>query len=575
MIRILLSLLLILPGVVIATELQVVVTTSDKRLQAKIENDLKIFSAASEPKLTKERIKNLYDLADEQITETLQANGYYNGTIDSNLKNNQNNLWIATFIVRPGPPTIINSTSLITTGAGKKDTRIQKYLVTPKIKVGSRIIHSDYEDTKEQILVDLNSEGYLRADFTTSTIEVDRSKNLANIKLVINTGDQYKFGEINFISDRYPDSLLRRYTPFNYGAPYSIDKLMQFQSNLEGSELFSKVRFDPIISDNPKDLYVPIDVRLTSKPRNRYTGSIGYGTDTNVRGSLSWLHRFSSPAGHKLKFNVSASAVRSLAGMNYIIPGDEAATDYYELGIVGKIQKFDDKYSKKAELFAKKNMRRNQLESIYGISFFNERSHLTSFLPDKNAVYLLPSVKWIWTDAHHAEMYDYGTKLSLSMRGGVKDIGSDNSVLETIITAKHIMPVDLKSRFILRGEAGAISSNNFSEMPVSMRFYTGGDNTVRGFKYNSLGPTDAGEVIGGRYLTILSAEYERNIFEKLNGVIFIDCGNSNNKFASRLGTGTGIGLRYNTPIGNLKLDVAKPLNIQKDWRLHLNFATDF
>lgn len=572
--RKLLSILIILPTIALAAELKVIVNTPDPMLKVKIENDLKIFDATSEPKLTQQRIKNLYDLADEQIIETLQASGYYNGKIVSNLQNN-NDLWTASFTVNPGPPTIIKGVDLTTTGIGANDPSVKKNLITPKLKVGTTLVHSDYEDTKEQILVDLNADGYLRADFTTSTIEVDRGKNTAYIKLVLDTGDQYRFGKVNYISDRYPDSLLQRYAPFNYGTPYSIEKLMQFQSNLESSDLFSKVRFDPIISDNPNDLYVPIDVRLTSKPRNRYTGSIGYGTDTSIRGSLGWLHRFSSPAGHKLMFNISASAVRSNAGVNYIIPGTEAATDYYKLGVVGKIQKFDDTYSKKAEIFANKVMRRHRLESIYGISFFNEKSHLTSFLPNKNAVYLLPNVKWIWTDARHAAMYDYGTKLSLSMRGGIKGVGSDNTVLETIITAKHIMPIDLKSRFIVRGEAGAIASNNFAEMPVSLRFYTGGDNTVRGFKYNSLGPTDAGEVIGGRYITIISAEYERNIFEKLNGVIFIDSGNSNNKFASRLGTGTGIGLRYNTPIGNFKVDVAKPLNIQNDWRLHLNFATDF
>ncbi len=105
--------------------------------------------------------------------------------------------------------------------------------------------------------------------------------------MVIYTGPQYTFGKITFLDAKYPDAFLMRFAPFRSGDPYDLQKLMEFQSNLEAGDLFNKVRFDSLNNlDDPKNTVVPIQVRLTPKPDNRYSGSVGYGTDTGVRGSL-------------------------------------------------------------------------------------------------------------------------------------------------------------------------------------------------------------------------------------------------------------------------------------------------
>lgn len=575
--KLLIILCLLLPSIVWAITLQVNITGVDAELIERIKADLTLQQATTEPKLTPQRIRNLYDLAPEQISSTMQAMGYYRSTIDSSITNDKED-WSTTFIINPGPPTTIRHVSLTTLEPGANDRRIQKFLVTPKLVSGQILTHENYEDTKEQLLVDLNAQGYLRADFTKSTIEVDRTANTADITLELDPGKLYRFGKITFIDSRYPDSLLVRYIPFRPGDPYSIDKLMQFQENLEAADLFSKIRFDPIMGVNSNDLFVPINVRLTPKPRNRYSGSVGYGTDTGFRGSLAWLHRFSSPAGHKLLASISASAVKNAARLNYSIPGKEAATDSYNFGLIGQTEKFDDVYSRKAEIYANKVMRRNRLESIYGISFFTENFHLTSFTPNGDGHYLLPNVRWIWRDAHEAKEYQYGTLADLSFRGGVKGVLSDNSVFEARLHAKQIVPISNPLRLILRGDLGAIASNNFGDLPPSLRFYTGGDYTVRGYAYNTLGPTIGGEVVGGKYLLVGSAELEHTIYDKLNGVVFFDLGNATMKFITPLASGAGAGVRYKTPIGDFRLDVAKPLSnlTQKHhWRIHFNFGTDF
>ncbi len=581
--------LVIFPSLSLAVSLQVEVSGVDKKMAELIRADLHLHNATTEPKLTEARIRNLYDIADEQISTTLQAYGYYNAIIQPTLTQipgatPEQDKWVANFVIDLGKPTTISLIFLQLDGPGKNDPRIKPLLITPKLIVGRTLNHADYEGTKEKLLSELNSLGYLQADFTESIIEVDRKSSLANIKLTLNTGKQYVFGKITFIDGVYPDFFLERFAPFKPGERYEVKKLIEFQKNLESIDLFSKIRFDPITDlHDPNNLVVPVQVRLSVKPKNRYTGSAGYGTDTGIRGSLGWLHRLQNTPGHKFLANVSASQVRSIGRVSYIIPGSQPATDKYVIGALGQEQHFDELYSRKAEAYLTKGMRRGRFESLYGLSYFTETFHIVTGEKNQNKKYLLPSVKWTWTDAHEKEYFEFGTKVDFQVRAGLKDVLSDASVLQAIMNAKKIFPLTEKMRLLLRTTLGAVASkkNEFDSLPPTLRFFTGGEDTVRGFRYNSLGPrqvqSDQDSVIGGRYLAIGSAEIEHNIYEKLNGVVFFDAGNTALSTKIPLAFAAGVGLRYKTPIGNLRLDLAKPLNTvtNKHWRVHANFGTDF
>lgn len=297
----------------IALELEIHVNGVDKELTKSIKADLQLQQAINEPKLTADRIHNLYKRAPDQITSTLQAKGFYSSQIDAKLDvvhgaTLDQDKWIATFNINPGPTTKIVGISTEVFGPGKENPRINQQLNTPKLIPGHIIVHADYEDTKELLLANLHSLGYLQAEFNQSIIEINRSQNTANIKFIINTGPQYRFGKIIFIDCIYPYDFLIGFAPFKPGDPYELQKLIEFQSNLEAVDLFNKIRFDSLANlKNPQDTIVPINVRLSLKPKNRYTASIGYGTDTGARGSIGWLHRRRSTPGHKIYTGINAS----------------------------------------------------------------------------------------------------------------------------------------------------------------------------------------------------------------------------------------------------------------------------
>jgi translocation and assembly module TamA len=570
----------------LAIELQVKINGVNSALTKSIKNDLNLQQATTESKLTKDRIRNLYQLAQDQIIATLQAKGYYDSRVDQRLEQingatPDQDKWIATFNITLGQPTKIQSVSIDVVGLNKDVPRFTKLYRTPKLIPGQILTHEDYEDTKDLLLANFHSIGYLQSEFEQSVIEVNRQEHTADIKFTIKPGPQYVFGKINFIDADYPDDFLLRFAPFKPGDPYELQKLIDFQNNLESADLFSKVRFDPLTDlNNPSNVTVPINVRLTMKPMNRYTGSVGYGTDTGARGSLSWLHRRRSTAGHKIFTSINASQKISTAKANYIIPGEHPATDKYVIGGLGQIEKIEELFSRKAEIYGSKMIKRGRLETMYGLWYFTETFRIVYAEPTLNRKFLLPTVKWIWINSKETDDFEFGTRFDFKVRAGAQALLSDSSVAQMEFNGKQIFPITQRMRLLLRGTAGAVASKDFYTLPPTLRFFAGGEDSVRGYAYNSLGPLlvpfDPDSNIGGRYLLIMSGELEHKIYHDLAGVVFFDSGNAALTTKIPLAFGTGVGIRYKTPVGNFRFDVAKPLNIieNKHWRIHMNFGTD-
>lgn len=574
--------LLLFTSTAFATSLSVEIKNVDKTISASILEDLSLQHAVNEAKLSAGRINNLYYIAEEQITATLQALGYYHSTITSTLVEPSPDHWLATFTIALGEPTKIQDINVEVTGPGADDQEISTILSTPKLKKGAVITHADYEDTKEELLHNLHAIGYLSADFKESMVVIDQETYTAEVRFVINTQRQYVFGEIEFLNPPYSIEFLNKFLPFKPGQAYTVQKLIEFQNNLEAVDLFSKIRFDSEqnVSD-PQDNAVPIKVRLELKAKNLFTGSAGYGTDTGFRATAGWLHRVPHTDGHKVQANAYMSTLIQNARLNYIIPGAQPATDKYIFTTLGQVEHFDGIHSRKAEISANKVQRRDRLESIYGISYFTETYSIVPNQPAQNKKYLLPSAKWIWTNASIRDDLQYGTRLDLGLRAGAHALLSDNNVLQAEFHGKQILPLIYQSRLILRGTLGAIASQSFTALPPSLRFFTGGMDTVRGFAYNSLGPRAIpgdpdSDNLGGRYLLVLSSEAEQKVYTDIAIVAFIDAGNAAMTTKIPLAAGAGAGVRYRTAIGTFRLDLAKPLNTvtNKHWRVHFNFGTD-
>jgi translocation and assembly module TamA len=138
-----------------------------------------------------------------------------------------------------------------------------------------------------------------------------------------------------------------------------------------------------------------------------------------------------------------------------------------------------------------------------------------------------------------------------------------------------VRPLGERGRLIGRGTLGAIEVDDFDLLPASERFFAGGDQSVRGFDLNSLGPVDAdGNVVGGTRLVTASFEYELRVRGPWGIAFFVDGGNALDDFGDELEYGAGIGLRYRTPLGNVRIDLAVPVSEAGGLHAHFGFGPE-
>ncbi len=530
-------------------------------------------------KLSVERIATLYELGIEEINTTLKALGYYHATIDAKLLST-NAGYIAQYSVKPGPPILIRASSIHLLGNGQHNSQLTALVRESPLKKGEVLNQPLYENFKQNLIGNALQSGYLDAVFNTNKIYLNPSLNSADIILALDTGTQYTFGEIDFGSSLYAPDFLQHYLPFAKNSAYTTEKLLALQKALIDSDLFNKVRIEPELHES-KSFAVPLKIHLTPKPRNKYTASVGFSSNYGPRAMLGWERRRAAYPGHRININGRTSKRLNQMNGQYIIPGKHPTTDRYLFGTqITEERPADNKYSARNETGITHIQKRGKLEQIFGIHYLSEVFRELPTDPKKQSHFVLPKMGYVWTNIEEHTLLQHGTRLSFSALGGLGIFLSTTNLIQSEAKIKWIFPIGDYTRLIARSNVGATFAAKSSDIPLSLRFFTGGDNTVRGYGYNSLGPKELDRhgnsiVVGGRYLLIGSVEIERKIYKKFGVALFADSGNAMNRWGSRLANSGGAGLRYQTPLGPLRLDIARPLLKGKPKpRIHLTFGMD-
>jgi translocation and assembly module TamA len=189
---------------------------------------------------------------------------------------------------------------------------------------------------------------------------------------------------------------------------------------------------------------------------------------------------------------------------------------------------------------------------------------------------LQPGASWIRLRADNTIRPDHGDRLFFEVSAASDQLGSDTSFIQTIAESRWIRSLADRSRILARIRAGATWNRDFNELPPSARYFAGGDNSVRGYEFRSQGPVDAdGDVVGGDRLLVASIEYEYELREKWSVATFYDAGNAFHAGKLDAVAGFGIGARWQSPLGPIRIDVARPLDgIDRDLRLHISLGPD-
>ena len=544
---------------------------------------LKIAQQKDTAGLSAGRIRLLHKKAPEQIKAALAPFGYYSVQIKNNnghglLEKNGAN-WQAEYVVELGPPTKVAALKIEVSGPGKKAKTLQELALEKSfpLQLGSQLNDIKYEAGKKRILQIALEAGYVRARFTESRVEVRAKSQQANIILHLDTGPLYVFGKTSSSMYTLKPELLQRYLPYQKGEAYSFDALNQLQSDLYGTGYFSKVTVVPHLP-LPEDTReeVPVELDLQPAPKNRWSFGLGYGTDTGARGSIGWKNRMINRRGHRASLNAQLAEKGSKAAAGYEIPVPILDLRYDSLN-------FDTQYSE--ESWANTDIRQFTLGASVkhdapkyqfgtGLEYLHETYTVSG--EDDSTYLLMPNAFLTMIFADNRVKTDHGLRITGSVRGAQAPFLSSTSFFQFRVGGKVIISPWDKWRFIGRGSFGATAMESIDELPPSLRFYAGGDQSVRGYGYKQLGPKDdSGRVVGGQYLTEASAELERKINDLWSAAIFYDIGNAYDNIDAKLQQGVGAGVRMNLPFGQLRLDFAEAVSEPGfSLRIHLTLGAD-
>lgn len=521
---------------------------------------------------TSARIRALYRRSVATIGDILKSNGYYQYQISHDLEYREDE-WFATFELTPGEAVIISNLNINLTGEGRDNPAMQALVAGFPVTEGETLKHASYESGKRRFQTLAREQGYFDAVFSKHEVMVDVEAGTARIELEYSTGVRYHFGEVRLDDTVVNHELLAQRIPFKAGDPYDANKLITLSQNLRNSNYFDEVIVTPLV-DQPMEHQIPVTVTLRARPRNSYKMGIGYGTDSGPRLLAGWENRYLNRQGHRLESNLKASTTLSILSGNYIIPNFRGGDA--EVNLLSSISRetTDTHTSNTYIIGAQHRDMRWGWNEIFSLSYQLENFDVAGVSSNSNL--LIPGVTY-WKSVSDAPIYTRrGYRLSLAMKGSAHGALSDLGFFQAILNGKYIFPVGDDNRLIARAEAGATVVDNFDELPASIRYFAGGDNSVRGFDIQTLGPANVdGEIIGGKYLATASIEYEHRLRDKISAAVFVDGGNAFNDFSDHFAYSTGIGLRWLTPVGMVRLDLA--FGISEDpstFRLHFNIGPD-
>lgn len=511
----------------------------------------------------------------QQTQQALAALGYFSPTITMALHSDDDDLEVRVTI-KPGEPTRISQFDFKLLGPIQSDSQLKKRLSQQKLAQGKIFNSGQYEDFKQILDSYAKANGFLDGHFVRSTVKVFAKKHQAQVFLHYQGGKQYKFGKIIFSHCEVPLRLLRNLAPFQAGDPYRSQLVTEFSQELNKTGYFKSVLVEPKGIDHQQGI-VNLNVELARKSENIFGVGLGYSTDQGVKGKFKWNHPFINHYGHQFNANVSLSEVEQTVTTEYRIPVDNPVSDFYSLQ-TGYKKEIDNDTNSRSHLITL--ARQWELESDWTPQVFVKTLYedYRQGLQNDSTLLFMPGFSLSRLRSRGPKNNPYwGDNQSLTAEFSSPKWFSDVTLTKLKAHSKWLRSYG-RSRLIARATGGVIIVDHIDDVPASMRFFAGGDESIRGYSYKSISPRDdSGQLVGGKYLVSGSIEYNYQIVPKWRLATFYDTGTAANDFSQKLYAGVGVGVRWQTPIGSVRLDIAKPLVKDRDnqkWQLHFTLGPD-
>lgn len=520
------------------------------------------------------QVHRLFAQAPDQIRQALEPYGYYHVHVDADLQpGSQPGDYRAVFRVEPGEPVIVRKVR-IDVGDAASLPAVRTALNAFRPAIGEHLNHGEYEASRSNIAAALQANGYFDARMLRHRVEVSLAANSADVDLAWDPGRRYRFGDVHFTKTQFDEAFLARYVTWKPDAFYSNEDLSTFQQRLVDADYFSVVSIQPLPGQT-HDGRVPIEALLIPAKRTIYRAAAYVSTDTGAGGRLGIERRWLNRRGHKIGADLEYSQRLEEYSAYYRIPRPGVKNRNYSFAGGYRDEQTDSSQSRNLRIAATE-----VLDDWYGytrslgLQYLNGDFDIADERRDSRLLFAEAMLTRRRVD--NILLPRHGLSVTYDMRFAGESVLSNTSFVQLSAAAKWILPALRDSRVIMRAAVGAMTVDDFDALPPELRFFAGGDRSIRGFDYQQIGATNStGGVIGGKYLTVASVEYEHYFLPKWGAAVFVDAGDA---YISdfNLNVGAGIGLRWKSPVGIVRLDIAMPVvtDLEKSVRFHVVIGPD-
>jgi len=521
---------------------------------------------------SREELRRLFDHADEQATLAAQALGYYHTRNYLHFAGTEDD---PTLIIKVdlGSPVRLNDISIDIQGEGK-GTDAFALTLPEALAPGKRLNHGDYENIKTQISNRALQYGYFSGQYLQHQLRVNPDANQADIDIQYLTGQRYKLGEVTYSQTLFSEDLLDRFIPFEPGVPYDAELIGQFNQDLLSSGYFNGVQvLAP--ADKAVENVIPVEVTLSERDPHSLGFGGGFSTDVGVRTKATWDQHWLNPQGHSRGASAELSKPRQEVSAFYQVPLDPPLTSSLRYFLGWQHEDIDDVETRSLAAGAELRKRLDSdWERTLGLRVQNEIFSLGD--DSGTSTLLIPSLAMQRTKTSGGVDPTKGYSLLFDVQGAKKGLISTVDFARVMGQAKGLYTLFDRHRLLGRLQLGALATNDFSNIPPSLRFFAGGDQSIRGYAYQTLSPVDStGETVGARYLMTSTAEYQYEFIDRWRAATFVDYGNAVDSPTDPLKTSVGLGVRWVSPIGPLRVDVARSLSDPDEgFRIHFSMGPD-
>ena len=538
----------------------------DDPLKAAVQSGVEMSQYANRP-VSEAQIRRLYDEAPDEVRAALEPYGYYEASVQGTLRQAGADDWQVTLTVKPGEPVRITEVRVRLDEAALKIAPIRRAERTVERLKGALLDHGAYEKARDDVSAALTANGFLGAKLATHKVAVTRADHSAVVELAWQAGPRYRFGKVDFKGSQFDPGFLDRYVPFDRGEYFDQADLLRLQQALNGADYFSVVNVLPDVDDASRT--VDVQVQLQPAKRSVYTGGPFFGTDTGAGIRLGLERRWVNSRGHKWKNElVLAQRLKTLSTL-YTIPLPGSNERSLNFGANFRDADTVTSQSRTLELVGNETelwhgwTRTVGAHALIGTFTVGKRGNEPDNAPGiehGRSKLVFGEVSLSKKHGDNPTFVRHGWSLSVYARSTAGALLSSTRFSQLAADAKWIDAFSRRDRLILRASAGITSTGDFSALPPQLRFFAGGDRSVRGYGYQAIGPRNSFDrVIGGRNLLVASTEVEHYFTRNWGMAAFVDAGNAFDGTDYRPRIGAGLGVRWLSPVGMIRVDVGTPI----------------